>query len=66
MTQGDVRKSQDCERWLKETCDRLGGLDILINCAAGNFLVSLLRVAIASGSCTVCGLQPDTHLVLFQ
>ena len=49
MAQGDVRKTQDCERWLKETCDRLGGLDILINCAAGNFLVSLLRVASVSG-----------------
>ena len=44
-----MRKTQDCERWLKETCDRLGGLDILINCAAGNFLVSLLRVAFVSG-----------------
>ena len=40
VIQGDVRKNQDCERWLKETCDRLGRLDILINCAAGNFLVS--------------------------
>ena len=49
MAQGDVRKNQDCERWLKETCDRLGGLDILINCAAGNFLVSLLCIAFASG-----------------
>ncbi|CAK0787667.1 hypothetical protein CVIRNUC_010889 [Coccomyxa viridis] len=44
--QGDVRKSQDCERWLKETCDRLGGLDILINCAAGNFLASAEEISV--------------------
>ena len=58
MAQGDVRKSQDCERWLKETCDRLGGLDILINCAAGNFLVGLLCIVSASGSALllVCSL----------
>ena len=58
MAQGDVRKSQDCERWLKETCDRLGGLDILINCAAGNFLVGLLCILSASGSALllVCSL----------
>ncbi len=41
--QGDVRKNQDCERWVEETCARLGGLDILVNCAAGNFLVSFLE-----------------------
>ena len=42
VLQGDVRRSQDCERWVAETCARLGGLDILVNCAAGNFLVRLL------------------------
>ncbi len=39
LGQGDVRKNQDCERWVEETCAKLGGLDILVNCAAGNFLV---------------------------
>lgn len=34
-----MRKNQDCERWVEETCAKLGGLDILVNCAAGNFLV---------------------------
>lgn len=43
--QGDVRKNQDCKRWVEETCARLGGLDILVNCAAGNFLVSVLLTA---------------------
>ena len=59
-----MRKSLDCERWLKETCDRLGGLDILINCAAGNFLVSLLRVVYASGYALylVCSLMLDFHI----
>ena len=27
---------------MAETCARLGGLDILVNCAAGNFLVRLV------------------------
>jgi len=46
--QGDVRKNQDCERWVEETCSRLGGLDILVNCAAGNFLVSFLEQPLSS------------------
>ena len=41
LGQGDVRKNQDCERWVEEACAKLGGLDILVNCAAGNFLVRL-------------------------
>jgi hypothetical protein len=37
--QGDVRKSADSERWVRETVAKFGRLDILVNCAAGNFLV---------------------------
>ena len=33
--QGDVRKKDDCERWVETVLQRLGQLDILVNCAAG-------------------------------
>ena len=33
--QGDVRSSADCERMVAEAVGRFGGLDVLINCAAG-------------------------------
>lgn len=39
-TQGDVRKPEDCQRWVDETVAQLGRLDILVNCAAGNFLAA--------------------------
>ena len=42
MLQGDVRKAADCERWVQETTARFGRLDVLVNCAAGNFLVRSL------------------------
>jgi hypothetical protein len=38
--QGDVRKADDCARWAEETARHFGGLDILVNCAAGNFLAA--------------------------
>ncbi len=38
--QGDVRKAEDVVRWVKETTDTFGRLDILVNCAAGNFLAN--------------------------
>lgn len=38
--QGDVRKPEDCQRWADETVRQLGGLNILVNCAAGNFLAA--------------------------
>ncbi|CAL5224536.1 g7235 [Coccomyxa viridis] len=44
--QGDVRKNQDCERWVEETCAKLGGLDILVNCAAGNFMASAEEISV--------------------
>lgn len=37
--QGDVRKADDVVRWVKEAVETFGQLDILVNCAAGNFLV---------------------------
>jgi len=36
--QGDVRKPEDCRRAVKTAIDSFGALDILVNCAAGNFL----------------------------
>lgn len=41
MAQGDVRKTEDAERWVRETVATFGRLDILVNCAAGNFLVGV-------------------------
>jgi len=38
--QGDVRKAEDVVRWVQQTTDTFGRLDILVNCAAGNFLAS--------------------------
>jgi len=38
--QGDVRSPEDAERVLAAVSSRFGGLDILINCAAGNFLAT--------------------------
>ena len=49
LDQGDVRKNQDCERWVEQTCAQLGGLDILVNCAAGNFLVRKLGIGSPEG-----------------
>ncbi|PSC74048.1 H(+) hexose cotransporter 2 isoform B [Micractinium conductrix] len=36
--QGDVRRYEDCERTVEGAVARFGRLDILVNCAAGNFL----------------------------
>lgn len=35
---GDVRKPEDCAAAVKKATDSFGSLDILVNCAAGNFL----------------------------
>ncbi|XP_076949039.1 peroxisomal 2,4-dienoyl-CoA reductase [(3E)-enoyl-CoA-producing]-like [Bidens hawaiensis] len=37
---GDVRKQEDAKRVIESTIQRFGRLDILVNAAAGNFLVS--------------------------
>lgn len=36
--QGDVRRYEDCERMAAAAAKHTGQLDILVNCAAGNFL----------------------------
>lgn len=36
----DVRKQEDARRVVEATVDHFGKLDILVNAAAGNFLVS--------------------------
>ena len=38
--QGDVRKPEDAERVVAATVEAFGGLDLLVNCAAGNFLAT--------------------------
>ena len=38
--QGDVRQYADCERAVQQTVARYGRLDIVVNCAAGNFLAT--------------------------
>ena len=58
--QGDVRKADDTARCIQQTLERFQRLDILVNCAAGNFLVSAAAACILScpwalGSCR--GLQ---------
>ena len=39
-SQGDVRSYADCERAVQQTVVRFGRLDIVVNCAAGNFLAT--------------------------
>lgn len=38
--EGDVRKQEDAKRVVESTFNHFGRLDILVNAAAGNFLVS--------------------------
>lgn len=41
LPQGDVRSAASCEGWISSLEQRWGpGLDILVNCAAGNFLAT--------------------------
>ncbi len=35
-----MRKAEDCQRWADGAAAHFGGLDILVNCAAGNFLAA--------------------------
>lgn len=46
-----MRKSGDCERWVAEAVSQLGRLDILVNCAAGNFLVGAFLYGPAQFPC---------------
>ena len=43
LAQGDVRKPQDTARMVETATSQYGGIDILVNCAAGNFLVIFLK-----------------------
>jgi 2,4-dienoyl-CoA reductase [(3E)-enoyl-CoA-producing], peroxisomal len=38
--QGDVRKIEDCNRWAAGCVEAFGALNIVVNCAAGNFLAT--------------------------
>mmetsp|Transcript_38799 Transcript_38799/g.86302 ORF Transcript_38799/g.86302 Transcript_38799/m.86302 type:complete len:295 (+) Transcript_38799:45-929(+) len=38
--QGDVRQQESCERWVAAVSSQFSRLDILVNCAAGNFLAT--------------------------
>ena len=38
--QGDVRQQRTCQEWVQGIAHKWGRLDILVNCAAGNFLAT--------------------------
>ena len=42
---GDVRRQDECKRVVKYMVDEFGGVDILVNGAAGNFLASASRIS---------------------
>jgi len=42
---GDVRKPEDCETAVKVAVETFGGLDILVNAAAGNFLAAAEEIS---------------------
>lgn len=43
--QGDVRSYDTCKDWVNTTVDTFGGLNILVNCAAGNFLANAAELS---------------------
>lgn len=43
--QGDVRKPESCRDWVNTALQTFGGLDILVNCAAGNFLANAAELS---------------------
>jgi hypothetical protein len=43
--QGDVRQAAACADWVANTLAMYGGLDILVNCAAGNFLANAAELS---------------------
>jgi len=52
--QGDVRSAPACAEWVATTLKMFGGLDILVNCAAGNFLANAAELSqggFKSGRC---------------
>ena len=43
--QGDVRQQDACDRWVATALAKFGRLDILVNCAAGNFLANAAELS---------------------
>lgn len=43
--QGDVRSADACADWVATTCKMFGSIDILVNCAAGNFLANAAELS---------------------
>lgn len=43
--QGDVRSAEACGGWVSSTVQQYGHLDILVNCAAGNFLANAAELS---------------------
>ncbi|GBF92035.1 hypothetical protein Rsub_04382 [Raphidocelis subcapitata] len=43
--QGDVRSAEACAEWVANTVRMFGGLHILVNCAAGNFLANAAELS---------------------
>ena len=54
---GDVRKIEDCKRVVKDTVDKFGSVNVLVNGAAGNFLAQASKIS-SNGVKTV--LEIDT------
>lgn len=42
---GDIRKHEDCAAAVKRTLELHGSLDVVINCAAGNFLAPIEKIS---------------------
>lgn len=42
---GDVRKIEDCRRVVSNTVEKFGGVHVLVNGAAGNFLASAEKLS---------------------
>jgi peroxisomal 2,4-dienoyl-CoA reductase len=43
--QGDVRRPESCRDWVNTALETFGRLDILVNCAAGNFLANAAELS---------------------
>jgi peroxisomal 2,4-dienoyl-CoA reductase len=43
--QGDVRSPDACQGWVTSTVQQFGHLNILVNCAAGNFLANAAELS---------------------
>lgn len=59
----DIRKPEDCERAVRETIDRFGRLDILVNNAAGNFIVRAEDLSVNGWNAVVNIVLNGTYLM---